>query len=350
LIRTENNLTLSLIHWFSIEKRDLPWREDHDPYNVWLSEIILQQTRIAQGTPYYNSFISTFPTVFDLANADEQQVLKLWEGLGYYSRARNMHQAARQVVDQYNGQFPNSYASLLKLKGVGYYTAAAIASICFQERVPVIDGNVYRLISRLYGVSQDISIPRTRKVFDKIIREIMPTENPGDFNQALMEFGSLICKPQLPLCAECQIREYCYAQKEGRQKDFPVKGKKIKVTTRHFHYAIITHDGKIGMKKRQKGDIWQGLWDFHLLETADSIEIPSEIRRLGGSTKIPPDVVKHQLTHQRIFAQFYLVKIADEQQFSEIVNKFHLTPYSLDELITLPKPKLIVNYLTQLNI
>ena len=271
--KTPNNIikiqiTPLLINWYSREKRDLPWRITRNPYAIWLSEIILQQTRVTQGTPYYEKFIKAYPTVHNLAAASEQEVLKLWEGLGYYSRARNLHKAARQVSKEYGGTFPNSYIELLKLKGIGPYTAAAIASICFHEKVPAVDGNVFRLISRLFGIHENINKASTRKIFEKTIDLIMPSSAPGDFNQAMMEFGALICTPR-PRCENCDLQFNCISFKEKTQHILPIKKKKIKIKTRVLFYWIFTYQEKICLNKRIKGDIWEGLWDFY--STATSI-------------------------------------------------------------------------------
>ena len=347
--KTLNNIikiqiTPSLINWYSREKRYLPWRITRDPYAIWLSEIILQQTRIKQGTPYYEKFIKTYPTVHTLAAASEQEVLKLWARLGYYSRARNLHKAARQVSKEYGGIFPNSYVELLKLKGVGPYTAAAIASICFHEKVPVVDGNVFRLISRLFGIHEDISKASTRKIFEKTINLIMPSSIPGDFNQAMMEFGALICTPR-PRCENCDLQFNCISFKEKTQHILPVNKKKIKIKTRVFYYWIFTHKKKICLKKRIKGDIWEGLWDFY--STATSI-LNMELSDRNRPKKVSYGPMHQKLTHQNIKAWFTQIEISTYSQFNEIAKKSNLTIFNLDELVTLPKPKLIVNYLTQL--
>ena len=256
-----------LISWYLQHKRDLPWRETQNPYYIWLSEIMLQQTRVAQGLPYFMKFTTAFPTVFDLANASEEAVLKLWQGLGYYSRARNLHKTAQIVAFEMNGVFPENYTNLLKLKGIGDYTAAAIASFSYNECVPVVDGNVFRVLSRYFDVENDISIQSTKKVFAALALELMPKNNPAQFNQAIMEFGALQCVPKSPNCIICPFNESCAALMKNKVDKLPVKNKKIKVTNRFLNY-LIYNDSKnntIIQKRTEKG-IWQNLYEFPLLE------------------------------------------------------------------------------------
>ena len=345
LIETENNFTNTIKDWYNRHKRDLPWRKKKDPYRVWLSEIILQQTRVAQGLPYYLNFIEKYPTVFDLASAPEQDVMKTWEGLGYYSRARNLLAAAKTVVNTHNGKFPDNYKDLLTLRGVGPYTAAAVASICFDEAVPVIDGNVFRVISRVFGVDHDIALASSRKVFEKILNELIPQDNPGDFNQGLMEMGALVCTPGMPDCPSCELREFCFAFKHGSQTSLPVKKKKTRVRQRTFHYYVWEHQGKLAMKKRNSGDVWEGLYDFHLEEDDDLIaNEPHEHYNTTGQKTL-----EHVLSHQKIKATFYHQKVDDPAFFNEILEKYQLSAFSPDEVLNLPKPKLIVNYLNRVN-
>ncbi len=342
----KNQLSQDLIYWYSREKRSLPWREDRDPYKVWLSEIILQQTRVVQGLPYYYRFTEAFPTVNFLAEASETEVLRLWEGLGYYSRARNLHFAAQQVMNEYGGVFPKSFQELKKLKGVGEYTAAAIASICHDEAEPVIDGNVFRVVSRLYDISNDISIPATRKIFREVLLTIIDDKIPGEFNQAMMELGALICLPKNPRCEICPILHHCDARSKGRQEYLPVKGKKIKKRNRYFHYVVFHHNGSLALKRRAGGDIWQGLFDFYLFESSLPEPEPDGIFDSDRFTITRrSDYFRHILTHQNIQARFYVVEINDIDIWKETLNNFKLTSFSEDELVNLPKPKLIVNFL-----
>ncbi|WP_375579469.1 A/G-specific adenine glycosylase [Marivirga tractuosa] len=239
----------SLINWYKNNKRDLPWRNTTDPYKIWLSEIILQQTRVNQGLPYYNKFVSQYPKVLDLAKAPEDEVMRLWQGLGYYSRARNLHECAKSVVKDYNSEFPKAYNELLKLKGVGKYTAAAIASFAFEQAVPVVDGNVFRVLARYFDVSDDISQPKTFTKFFNIAKELIPDDYAASFNQAMMELGATICTPKKPDCENCPLSQECEARIHHKQSELPVKMKKIKIKNRYLYYLIWQHEEKLAMKK-----------------------------------------------------------------------------------------------------
>ena len=264
----------SLIHWYLNNKRDLPWRNTHNPYNIWLSEIMLQQTRVAQGLPYYLDFITTFPTVFDLAKAPEEKVLKHWQGLGYYSRARNLHFTAQYVANELKGEFPNNYKELLKLKGIGEYTAAAIASFSHNEAVPVVDGNVFRVLSRYFDIETDISLATAKKEFSDLALELMPKNDPATFNQAIMEFGATHCKPKNPYCHICPFNEGCLAFNKNRIAELPVKIKSAKAKKKHFNFLVfISEDNKTILEKRESKGIWQNLYQFPLIETESRIEI-----------------------------------------------------------------------------
>lgn len=340
-----------LINWYHKYKRDLPWRKTSDPYSVWLSEIMLQQTRVAQGLPYYLKFIDAFPTVFDLAAASESAVLRLWQGLGYYSRARNLHACAKTVVNEYNGVFPNNYHDLLKLKGIGKYTAAAISSICFGEAQAVIDGNVYRVLSRVYGIEDDISSNSGAKTFELLANEIIDHKNPSDYNQAIMEFGALQCVPKNPDCPKCPISIACFAYKNKQQHRLPVKLKKVKVKKRYFNYFVIISDQKYYMNLRGPKDVWQGLYDFGLIESKSGVSIDEIMDLLPKeflseiTIEEESKIFKHILTHQRIFATFYTLTVADETAISKVELFKALKPYSIDEIKKLPKPILINKYL-----
>ena len=262
-----------LIKWYLQNKRDLPWRNTTNPYLIWLSEIMLQQTRVAQGMPYFFAFTKEFPTVFDLANAEEEKVLKLWQGLGYYSRARNLHKTAQYVANELNGVFPPVYKELLKLKGVGEYTAAAIASFSYNETVPVVDGNVFRVLSRYFDIESDIALPATKKEFTELAYELMPKDNPAIFNQAIMEFGALQCVPKNPDCSVCVFNESCMALQKKKVTVLPVKSKKLKVTNRFFNYLILEDVlGNTLIQKRTLKGIWHNLYEFPLLETGEIVD------------------------------------------------------------------------------
>ncbi len=262
------NFSKALISWYLQNQRDLPWRKTVNPYNIWLSEIMLQQTRVAQGLPYYLSFIEAFPTVHDLANAEEEKVLKLWQGLGYYSRARNLHATAKFVSKELKGNFPNSYKELLKLKGVGEYTAAAIASISFNENVAVVDGNVFRVLARYFGVEQDISDSKSKKTFQELANSLVPKNNAANFNQAIMEFGAIQCTPKSPDCNNCIFNKSCFALQKKKVNQLPIKTKKTKIKDRFLNYVIVKDsDAKFLIEKRTENGIWKNLFQFPLIET-----------------------------------------------------------------------------------
>jgi len=312
------NFSKYLTSWYLQNKRDLPWRKTPQPYPVWLSEIMLQQTRVAQGLPYFLRFIEAFPTVQDMAAAPEEQVLKLWQGLGYYSRARNLHATAKMVAFEMGGNFPDSYAGLLKLKGVGDYTAAAIASISYGEAVPVVDGNVYRVLARYFGIDTDISQNSAKKQFTELAASLLPKNDASTFNQAMMEFGALQCVPKNPNCGICIFNKECVAFLTGRVNQLPVKLKKTKVTNRFFNYLIIKDGaGKTIVNRRGDKGIWHGLYQFPLLETeiltgeADTINLINGFIELGFIPKnirlLHPDVIIHKLSHQKLHIRFWEV-------------------------------------------
>ncbi len=308
-----------LITWYLQNKRTMPWRETKNPYHIWLSEIILQQTRVAQGLPYYLAFIETFPTVFDLANASEDEVLKLWQGLGYYSRARNLHTTAKYVANELNGIFPSTYKDLLKLKGVGDYTASAIASICYKEAVPVVDGNVYRVLSRYFGIKTPINSTKGIREFKELAIELMDHEEPADYNQAIMEFGALQCKPKNPYCIVCPLNDGCESLKNGWIESLPVKTKKLKIKIRHFNYIVYSIDNSQTILQQRMGSgIWKGLYEFPLIEgeenDTDAIVSNAVFQEMvnGSEYEITPykkEAIVHKLSHQHLHTRFYIVKV-----------------------------------------
>ena len=309
-----------LIKWYLQKKRDLPWRNTINPYLIWLSEIMLQQTRVAQGMPYFLSFTTAFPTVFDLAKANEEQVLKLWQGLGYYSRARNLHKTAQFVAKELDGIFPDNYKDLLQLKGVGEYTAAAIASFSYNEVIPVVDGNVFRVLSRYFDIETDIAAASAKKEFAALAFELMPKEQPAIFNQAIMEFGALQCVPKSPNCGICIFNESCTALQKKKVDQLPVKSKKLKVRKRYFNYLVVTDElGNTIIQKRTAKGIWHNLYEFPLIETDKEEDFDCIAEQIqndffkGNSilsvTESNEQSIVHKLSHQHLYIKFWEVKI-----------------------------------------
>ena len=331
-----------LVEWYSHNKRDLPWRNTSDPYKIWVSEIMLQQTTVRQGLPYYQRFIARFPDVFSLASAPEDEILKLWEGLGYYSRARNMHYSAQLICQEMAGSFPKEYKAIKSLKGVGDYTAAAIASIAFGLSYPVVDGNVIRVISRLLNIKEPVD---TKEVLNKIYDAsglLINGQPPSEYNQAIMELGALVCTPKSPKCDNCPVSSFCEAYKLGTVSSIPIKSKKIKKRARFFNYFIIESNGKIILQKRTEKDIWNGLYQFPLLEVEKS-DFISEPKAYPLNFETPPNiefdsrVYKQTLTHQHIHARFYhlngpLPKLPPPYI---LVNKVTLSGYAFPKVIDL---------------
>lgn len=342
-----------ITNWYSQNKRDLPWRNINNPYFIWLSEVILQQTRVVQGMPYYLKFIEMFPTVYDLAAADEKDVLRLWQGLGYYSRARNLHTTAKMIVENYGGIFPNNYFELLKLKGIGTYTAAAIASFAFGQKVAVLDGNVYRVLSRVFGEDTDIAGNDAKKVFTGLAESALPENHSDIHNQAIMEFGALQCTPGMPNCMFCPLSFECVANATGRVGVLPVKSKKVKVRERFFNYFVIEQNGNFAMRERVGKDVWAGMYDFYLREFLENTPQFEDIiaEDIFLSEALTHSVIKresavytHVLTHQRIYTKFWHLEI--NQDF--LINlPPELQWHTLNEVDDLPKSTLVNNYLNE---
>lgn len=344
------NIAQSVINWYSINKRDLPWRHTKNPYYIWLSEIILQQTQVKQGLPYYSAFTEKFPTVLDLAEAHEDEVLKLWQGLGYYSRARNLHASAKYIATDLNGEFPNTFKELLKLKGVGDYTASAIASICFNEATAVVDGNVYRGLSRYFGIETPINTGKGFKEFKTLAQELIDKNNPALFNQAIMEFGARQCKPKNPDCTVCPIINGCVAYKEDKIGLFPVKLKATKPKKKYFNFiVIISNNKKTILEQRQGKGIWENLYQFPLIETNKSgtaLEIELALKESNYLKNKTYNLalynekpIVHKLSHQHLNTKFWIVSVdndlTDGVLFSEI-RKY-------------PVPILVGNFIEQFN-
>lgn len=337
--------TNSLLLWYLENQRDLPWRQTRDPYCIWLSEIMLQQTRVAQATPYYLRFLEAFPSVVDLAEASEEHVLKLWQGLGYYSRARNLHYTAKQVANDYQGQFPKSYHELLKLKGIGAYTAAAIASIAFDEPVAVVDGNVYRVLARFFGIETDIAATAAQKEFSALANTLLDPKRPAQFNQALMEFGAMQCTPKNPYCHQCPLQWSCVAYRDQKVNELPVKTKKTKITNRYFHYLVFEDpQRKILLEKRTEKGIWHNLYQFPLIETPSPIsweDLQQKItsiwlsETINSIVEINKTTILHKLSHQNLYIRFY--KISLNKELVEGVSRESLEDY--------PFPIVIYNFI-----
>lgn len=338
-----------ILNWYGQNKRLLPWRETKDPYKIWLSEIILQQTRVAQGTPYYVRFVETYPSVKHLAKAKEEEVLKLWQGLGYYSRARNLHATAKIVVNDYNSVFPDNYKELLKLKGVGDYTASAIASICFNEAQAVVDGNVYRVLARYFGVDTPINSSEGIKYFKNLAQKVMDPDAIGNYNQGIMEFGAIQCTPKSPDCVKCPLNESCVALQKNKVDQLPVKLSKTKVRNRYFNYLVPIYENEPGkrftsIQKREGKGIWQNLWEFPLLESTSNLdldEINNRYREVIGELEhveisaFNEHPILHKLSHQNLYTKFWILST-----HSEIPNKV-----SNQALKEYPVPVLIADFI-----
>ncbi len=347
-----------IIHWYKRNKRNLPWRNTNDPYKIWLSEIILQQTRIDQGVNYYLKFCDKYPDINSLAKAEEEQILKLWQGLGYYSRARNVHKTARLIMDKYHGQFPDNYSDIINLKGIGEYTAAAIISFAFNQVYPVVDGNVMRLISRIYGIKTAINNTKGKNEIYTIAQKLIDKNQPGEFNQAIMEFGALHCKPQNPDCKSCIFKLECVAFQQDLVPQIPFKINNIKIRKRYFHYFLLMYNGQIILNKRTANDIWQNLYDFPHIESVHFLGKNGIEKEFSNQFNIsedlfqiikPPDEYKHILTHQRIFARFYTIKISDENSFQKIksLNNNQYISIKYESIHLYPLPRLVDKFLTE---
>ena len=335
-----------LSQWYAINKRDLPWRNTENPYFIWLSEIILQQTRVNQGLPYYLKFIDAFPAVADLANADEDLVLKLWQGLGYYSRARNLQFSAKLILSEFGGNFPDNHADILKLKGVGSYTAAAISSFSFGLPFAVLDGNVIRVLSRVFGIQTPFDTTAGKKQFQKLAQELLDKKNPAEYNQAIMEFGALQCVPKSPKCNDCPIVNDCIAFNTNTVSLLPVKSKKLKVKSRFLHFLVVNKNNEVLIGKRNSG-IWQGLYEFPFLEFDENLneksvlKSPLWINFFKDSVKQISSISEeyiHKLSHQKIHAKFWEID----------VNSFRSSDFKIvkcNELQKYPVSSLIEKYL-----
>jgi A/G-specific adenine glycosylase len=339
-----------IIKWYIANKRDLPWRNTLNPYYIWVSEVILQQTRVNQGLDYYLRFINTFPTIKELADAPIDKVMKIWQGLGYYSRARNLQKGAQQVLYQFNGELPKSFDELLRIKGIGPYSAGAIASFAFKQPVPAIDGNVYRVLARVFGVFASTETSMGKKEFFGLVMELIDKKKPDIFNQALLDFGALQCTPHSPVCNKCPFSTICFAFRNNMVNQLPVKGKKIKTRDRFFNYLLLRKGDKTFIRKRVGNDIWNSLYEFPLIETLELIDFEKllftdEWKELIGKGKASimsvSEPVKHILSHQTIYSRFIIIEIKTTSY--NLKNNFVEIP--INEINEYSIPRLIDSYM-----
>ena len=347
------DFTRQLLKWHKKENtREMPWKGERELYKIWLSEIILQQTRVEQGIPYYEAFIRKYPDILALASAPEQEVFRLWQGLGYYSRCKNLIQTARQIRDHYQGSFPHTYEEILELPGVGPYTAAAICSFGFNLPYAVLDGNVFRVLSRFFGIPLPIDSHANKNYFSLLAQHLLDRKEPAVYNQAIMDFGALVCKPKQPVCTDCCLKKKCVALREKQVENWPVKSKKKQLINRYFHYLVLQSGGKVYLHKRIASDIWQNLFEFPLIESS-TIQSFAQIRKNKTFQKILPfpfpwklleisPLYKQQLTHQKIHARFFYLELScplEEPQQD--------LPIPLKDLGKYPFPKLIISFLQE---
>ncbi|MDC6470612.1 A/G-specific adenine glycosylase [Flavobacteriales bacterium] len=336
----DENFSLVLIKWYNLNKRNLPWRNTNDPYKIWISEIILQQTRVEQGLPYYNKFILNFPNIIKLSQAKEDKVLKLWQGLGYYSRARNLHFTSKYITEKLNGEFPKNYDGLIKLKGVGKYTASAISSFAYNEKKAVLDGNVFRVLSRYFGVFDPIDSTLGLKLFEEISFKNLPIKNIATYNQSIMEFGALQCKPASPNCELCPLNFNCWAFLNNKISSLPVKNKKIIKKERFFNFIVLANEKFVFIEKRIKNDIWKNLYQFPLFEDSDLNFKPAKDLVKNG-VLLKKTKIKHILTHQRLNVVFWHYNVNKLEK-----NKKYKT-IEIKKIDQYPVPKIVENYIAE---
>lgn len=340
-----------LLAWAKANPRPMPWKETKDAYKIWLSEIILQQTRVEQGRPYYLKFIKAYPTIKHLAKAEEDEVLKLWQGLGYYSRARNLHFTAKFISENYKGKFPNRYEEIRALKGVGDYTAAAISSFAYNLPYAVVDGNVYRVLARIFGIETPIDSSKGKKEFQELAQKLLVTDKANNFNQAILDFGATHCKPKNPKCASCPFNDFCVARAKNKIANYPVKSKKLKKRNRYFHYLIFNWREKVYLNKRDDKDIWQGLYDFPLIEVDKLLDIKILKKNIEKKFSLKPsdyqlinksNPYKQVLSHQNIYATFVEIRILKSLKLNSEQKVFSTQKTTIE---TYPFPRVVQTYL-----
>ena len=351
----KSDFAQKLLAWNSSKnQRPMPWKGEKDPYRIWLSEIILQQTRVEQGWDYYLRFINTFPAIRDLATAPEAKIFKLWEGLGYYSRCRNLIATAKLINEKYNGIFPSTYEAIISLKGIGPYTAAAIASFAFNLPCAVVDGNVLRVISRIYGIEEPVDAPQGKKQLNELAGTLLDKRSPGIYNQAIMDFGPTICKPRAPLCQSCFMKKSCIALNKGLVDKLPAKEKKINKRTRWFYYYLIRYNGRVYIRERQDRDIWRHLHEFFLLERTERMKedeivmnemIKPFFKKYGARITAVSKLYSQQLTHQTIRGQFIELSCQKPPVMSQQFKKI-----DFPDLAKHAFPKFITTYLQEKNV
>lgn len=343
--------TKKLLEWYDPKDRPMPWKEEKNPYFIWLSEIILQQTRVEQGLSYYLKFKKNYPTVFDLANAPEDELMKHWEGLGYYSRARNLHAAAKYIASDLKGEFPTTYENILSLKGVGNYTASAIASFAYNLPYAVVDGNVYRVLSRFFGIDTPTDSTEGKKMIGALAQEVLDEKNAARYNQVIMDFGATVCKPKGAICNKCPLNRKCVALRDERVGELPIKLKKIKKKKRYFHYLVIQKGTKVFIRKRTEKDIWKNLYEYPMIETQKELDEKNLLKQKDflkiffeqfyGILSIS-DSYKQQLTHRSIFARFVEIEVKDDF----IITENDWLCIEKKEIRNFAFPKVIDLYLT----
>ena len=337
----------ALLNWNEYQNlRQLPWKSERNPYFIWLSEIILQQTRAEQGLPYYLTFKKHYPTIFDLAGAPLDKVLRDWQGLGYYSRARNLHQTAKIIAEEHGGDFPETYEGLIKLQGIGDYTASAIASFAFNKPNAVVDGNVIRVLSRFFGIESPFDASSGKKEFRELATELLGDTPPAAYNQAIMDFGAVICTPKLASCESCPLSVSCFAYQQNLVNDLPVKQKKLKIRNRYFYYLVPSTKSHTWIRRRDEKDIWKGLWEFPVIEKSEELDLKSlksvekAFSLTSGSVRSVSEKIVQKLTHQKIQSVFIEV---DAYQEKQIQKSYLKTPIS--ELKNYAFPKSILSYI-----